>query len=451
LCYFFYFSDDKQTLKKSNKLGDLMEVNSNTEVISNTKIATKQKTFEKGSGCLSMLKNKGWNLLAEEVSFPIAVINENYLLNNAKWMQEFSDKSAVKLAPHGKTSMAPYLFKVQLEHGCWGISLATVPQVINASQHGIQRIILANQLVGNYHMKLIGDLLSTTELEFYCFVDSLENIHALGEYFSARNIRLNILIEIGVPGGRCGWRDAENITLVLNAIELHPNLCLCGISFYEGVIHGEAAEDKIKVFISNIAALISNIHKEKRFDSTDIIVTGAGSAWYDVVAKELVSNNTMQDINYTAIIRPGCYLIHDKGIYQTAQNNVISRSQLACDISGDLISSLELWAYVHSVPETGLAVIGLGKRDVAFDAGLPTPEYLYRPGTPKPIKIGESCQVIHIMDQHCMMKFDKNTSPRPGDLICFSSSHPCLTIDKWRHIGLIDDDFIVKRTIETFF
>ena len=112
---------------------------------------------------LNTLTNKGWNLLAEEVSFPIAVINEKYLLNNAKWMQEFSDKSFVKLAPHGKTSMAPDLFKVQLEQGCWGISLATVPQVINASQHGISRIILANQLVGLHHMQLIADLLSTTD------------------------------------------------------------------------------------------------------------------------------------------------------------------------------------------------------------------------------------------------------------------------------------------------
>ena len=428
-----------------------MPVSKNSEINGKNKKATKHKTFEKGSGCLQALENKGWNLLNEEVSFPIAVINENHLVNNAKLMQEFSDRSTVKLAPHGKTSMAPDLFKVQLDHGCWGISLAAVPQVINASQHGIHRIILANQLVGKYHMKLIADLLSTQEIEFYCFVDSLQNIHALGKYFSARNIRLNILIEVGVSEGRCGWRDTDNIARLLDVIEQYASLRLCGISFYEGVIHGEEAEHKIINFVSDICSLLCKIHRENKFDSKDIIVTGAGSAWYDIVAKELMSHNSIQDIDYTAIIRPGCYLIHDTGIYQDAQNNVINRSQLACDISGELISSLELWAYVHSVPEPGLAVIGLGKRDVAFDSGLPTPEYLYRPGTPKPIKMGESCQVINIMDQHCMMKFCDNSSPQPGDLICFSSSHPCLTMDKWRHIGLIDDNYIVKQTIETFF
>lgn len=411
--------------------------------------------FEKGSGCLTKLASKGWNLLAEEVSFPIAVIHEQGLLNNAKWMQSFSDKSSVKLAPHGKTSMAPALFKMQLDQGCWGISLATVPQVINAVTHGVQRIIMANQLVGTYHMALIADLLSTTDIEFYCFVDSVENAHALGHYFSAQDLSLNVLVEVGVEDGRCGWRDTENIEVLLDAIKEQRALKLCGLSFYEGVIHGPEAEQKIISFINSLDTVITKMCHENRLSNKDIIITGAGSAWYDVVAKKLLSKqatvNNTHNINYIPVIRPGCYLIHDTGIYEAAQNEVIKRSELACDIAGDLISSLELWAYVHSVPEAGLSIIGLGKRDVAFDAGLPKPEYIFRPGTEKPIKVTQDCQVIKIMDQHCMMTFCENTSLLPGDLVCFSSSHPCLTMDKWRHVGIVDDNFTVHKTIETFF
>ena len=64
----------------------------------------KQGAYEKGCGCLITLEDKGWDLLAEEVSFPIAVIKETSLLNNAKWMQKFSDSSDVKLAPHATHS-----------------------------------------------------------------------------------------------------------------------------------------------------------------------------------------------------------------------------------------------------------------------------------------------------------------------------------------------------------
>ena len=109
------------------------------------------QVIEKGSGVLNQLQITGWNILAEEVSFPVAVLNEKVLEKNAQWMQTFSDIAKVKLAPHGKTTMAPELFKLQQQMGCWGISLATVPQVITAYQHGIKRIILANQLIGRHH------------------------------------------------------------------------------------------------------------------------------------------------------------------------------------------------------------------------------------------------------------------------------------------------------------
>ena len=299
--------------------------------------------------------------------------------------------------------MAPDLFKLQIEQGCWGISLATIPQVITAHEQGVKRIILANQLIGAYHFELIADLLSQDSLYFYCFVDSIENIHSLGRYFSQRKISLNILLEIGVEGGRCGCRDFGDINTFVEAIAQYDVLRFSGISFYEGVIHGDNAAEEVETFVNNVSVLTNQLAKDKAFYSDEVIITGAGSAWYDVVAKQFIANLD-ENINFTAIIRPGCYLIHDTGIYQEAQQEVLERSQLACDISGELTSSLELWAYVHSVPEDGLAIIGLGKRDVAFDAGLPTPQLYYRPGNETPISVNDKWQVSQIMDQHCMLK-----------------------------------------------
>ena len=409
-----------------------------------------QKVMEKGSGSTEQLSSRGWHILSEEVSFPAAVIKEDALRNNANWMQKFSEHANVHLAPHGKTTMMPALFKLQLAHGAWGISLATVPQVVNAYRHGIKRIILANQLVGAYHFELIADMLAQGDLDFYCFVDSIDNIKSLGQYFDRRNISLKLLLEIGVEGGRCGWRDTQNISPLIEAIKEYESLSLAGISFYEGVIHGSDALNTVETFVRDVSALTNQLAKEALLSEDEFIVTGAGSAWYDVVAKQFIANLD-KDINITAIIRPGCYLIHDTGIYQQAQQTIVNRSQLACDISGELISNLELWAYVHSTPESGLAIVGLGKRDVAFDAGLPMPEYIYRPGNTQPTKVDEQWQVIQIMDQHCMVKVPENASIKAGDLMCFSSSHPCLTLDKWRQVGLIDKNYVIRQTIETYF
>src|SRR5690606_23056852 len=116
------------------------------------------------------------------VSLPIAVLNESALQNNLEWMMHYTRQTGVKLAPHGKTTMAPELFLAQQQAGCWAMSLATAPQVAVASQAGIQRVIMANQLVGLRNMQIIAQLIEQSDLEFYCFVDSYANAEALNRY-----------------------------------------------------------------------------------------------------------------------------------------------------------------------------------------------------------------------------------------------------------------------------
>jgi hypothetical protein len=70
-----------------------------------------------------------WNLLREDLSLPTAVLYQEKILHNLHWMQQFITAYGVKLAPHGKTTMAPKLFDLQLQNGAWGITLATAHQV----------------------------------------------------------------------------------------------------------------------------------------------------------------------------------------------------------------------------------------------------------------------------------------------------------------------------------
>ena len=67
----------------------------------------------------------GWNLLREDLSLPCAVLYEDRLQHNLAWMQRFIAAYGLKLAPHGKTTMAPKLFTRQLAGGAWGITLVS--------------------------------------------------------------------------------------------------------------------------------------------------------------------------------------------------------------------------------------------------------------------------------------------------------------------------------------
>eukprot|EP00487_Bulimina_marginata_P010127 TRINITY_DN4905_c0_g1_i3.p1 TRINITY_DN4905_c0_g1~~TRINITY_DN4905_c0_g1_i3.p1 ORF type:complete len:133 (-),score=26.98 TRINITY_DN4905_c0_g1_i3:106-504(-) len=126
----------------------------------------------KGSGCIKQLQQTGWDILKEQVSLPVAVIKQDKIKKNAKWMADFTAKHNMLLAPHGKTTMSTDLFKMQLDAGAWGMTLATVPQVISAFEAGIKRVIMANQLVGKFHFDQIGKWLESSAIEFLLFLQT---------------------------------------------------------------------------------------------------------------------------------------------------------------------------------------------------------------------------------------------------------------------------------------
>ena len=93
---------------------------------------------------------------------------------------------------------------------------------------------------------------------------------------------------------------------------------------------------------------------------------------------------------------------------------LIARDPIACDLAGDLTSALELMAMVQSVPEADRAVVNFGKRDCAFDAGLPQPIAHYRNGQELALR-AESIVSTGIMDQHCMLRLAPGSDVQVGE------------------------------------
>ena len=50
-----------------------------------------------------------------------------------------------------------------------------------------------------------------------------------------------------------------------------------------------------------------------------------------------------------------------------------------------------------------------------------------------------------------MLKLTPESDVKVGDILVFSTSHPCLTFDKWKALLLIDDSYNVLETLETAF
>lgn len=389
----------------------------------------------------------GWNLLREDLSLPAAVLYRDKINHNLKWMQRFIDAYGVNLAPHGKTTMAPRLFQMQLGGGAWGVTLATSHQTMVAHAHGVKRVLMANELVGRPNMRIIADLLADPEFDFYCLVDSPEGVDQLGAFFGERRLRLNVLVELGVMGGRCGVRDDTQLQAVLNALDRGKGtIRLCGVELYEGVLKDEP---DIRAFMQRACEVTKRLLSQQKFARTPAMISGAGSAWYDVVAEEFTTAKFGDAVQI--ILRPGCYLTHDVGNYETQQKRILASNPIAREMRSGLVPALHIWAYVQSIPEPELAVVTMGRRDAAFDSGLPTPALHYRPGNVEPAPTPAHWETTKLMDQHGYVKIAPGDDLRVGDMIGFNISHPCLTFDKWRVLPIVNENFDVVDVVKTYF
>lgn len=401
---------------------------------------------------LGDLASTRWGLFTGDLDTPVALLKKSTMAENAKWMNAFLKATGASLCPHGKTTMAPQLFHQQLKDGAWGMTLATPQQVQVALDFGIQRIILANEVVSDAAiswLRRIND--DTPDLELWTLVDSLEGVARLAGHPGKRP--LNLLLEIGVPGGRCGVREKENALEIARAIKACPSLKLCGIEAFEGIIiTKDSASDltRIDAWLDFMGDLAIQCSSEGLFEGAEVLLTAGGSAYFDRVAARF--NAVELDQPKRVMLRSGCYITLDAGHYKRLVQKLEGRLPEESKVEGHLQGALEVWGRVLSRPEKGLALLDFGKRDAGYDIELPKPIYWARPGEHnRPQKAGEDWTISALHDQHACLKLPEDAELAIGDLVGCAISHPCTTFDKWQLMYVVDDNYRVLEGIRTFF
>jgi D-serine dehydratase len=395
---------------------------------------------------------QGWNVLHGDTSFPVALLKTSALRHNLDWMRAFCERYGVLLAPHGKTTMSPQLFGAQLANGAWGITLANAVQVQVAHRFGVRRVLIANQLVARSDVRAVLELLHD-DPDFECFVlaDSLAGVARLAEEVAAHPLArpLPVLVELGLSGKRAGCRTLDEAMTVARAIERAPGLLLAGFEGYEGLLDQSAA---VEEFVDKLGALVLEADDEGLFGTPDILITAGGSGFFDLVARGFRKLHGLSR-PLKPVLRSGCYLTSDHGMYQVQLRNLDQREGVA---PGEgLRAALEVWSVVQSRPEPGLAILTMGKRDASHDAGLPVPLFSHRPGPGTPRALPAGCEIVKMNDQHAYLRLPEGDAIRDaltvGDLVGCGISHPCTTFDRWPLLLAVDDDYAVRGALNTFF
>ena len=400
---------------------------------------------------------QGWNFLRGDLPLPVALLKASALSHNSRWMRRFLDRFGVAICPHGKTTMAPQLFARQLADGAWGITVATVQQLRVCRRFGVQRVVLANQLVGRQAIReVLGELRADPAFWFACLVDSQESVEQLAAEASTfgQGRPLQVLLEGGYAGGRTGCRSVEQALAVARAAAAAPELALIGIEGFEGLIARPTPAETaatVEAFLTSLVEVAKACAAEDLFaPDKKILLSAGGSAFFDQVAKAFRAAGLEREVE--VVLRSGCYLTHDSKMYRQFFDQMRNRTPETGALGDGLQAALELWASVQSTPEPGLAIATLGKRDVSFDVDMPVPEQWFRPGIhERPQALGAGFDVAGLNDQHAYVRLPDDSPLRVGDLLSFGISHPCTTFDKWQLLYVVDDDYRVIEGVRTFF
>ncbi|WP_112469220.1 amino acid deaminase [Streptomyces triticisoli] len=390
------------------------------------------------------------NLFTGGFTTPVLALSAERLEHNLKLMETYAARHGLAFAPHGKTSMAPQLFQRQIEHGAWGITLATPHQVWVARAFGIRRIFLANELVDPAALRrLAAELAADPAFRFVCYVDSVRGVELMDAALKGAGGRaVDVVVELGAgEGARTGVRTEAECTAVADAVAATDTLRLVGVAGYEGEVP-RADQERVRAWLRRLVALAVDFDKAGRFaraeeaeETEEIVVSAGGSAWFDAVA-DVFAEIPELSLPVLKLLRSGAYVSHDDGHYReiTPFNRVPEE--------GALEPAFRLWAQVVSRPSPDQAFVNAGKRDAAYDLHLPFAQVVRRDGVERP---ATGVRVTKLSDQHAWLSTGPGADLEVGDWIGLGLSHPCTSFDKWPLIPVAEADGTVVDYVRTFF
>lgn len=397
-----------------------------------------------------------WRPQDGRMALPLLSLAFDMFEANATTILDHLADSGTLIAPHARTPMSVSLARWLVEAGAWGATVSDARQTSVMLEGGILRLLLAGPVGGPAGARRLASLLwHHPSAEVHVLVDSAGSLDALATAWRAQMGRgagmpgLGLMVELG--GAATGVRtDAAADALVAQILDLPPDLGLrlTGIAACEDTATpagppGDAG--RVDALIDRVGELHARV-RQRLGPSAALILSAGGSAWFDRVLARLgpVAHG---DGRTRLMLRSGAVFFGDNGACQRGLAQMVARGT---PMAGRIGSALRVWAEVVSLPEPGLAVLGLGLRDVATDQGLPVPLRLWRDG----LDLGpaQALSVAHLTDQQALAGIGPEAPPlRIGDVVEFGLSHPCTNFDRHRLIWVLGDRHEVIAVLQTDF
>ncbi len=330
----------------------------------------------------------------------------------------------VELSPHIKTTMTRPIVERQLRAGAWGVTVATVRQASLALEWGTRRILIANEVIHLPDLEQLRAWLDADPtLELYLLVDSTAGLSLAGTAMRGAVNPLRVLVDVGTPGGRTGVRAVSAAVDLARECEHTPGIALAGVAGYEGVRPNRRDADVVAQVDEHCRETVAAFRAVSPWIRAERPVFSMGGSAFPDRVVDAIADLPDRGGRLIPVLRSGCYVTHDHGTYAEVS-----------PVPG-LRAALTVRAVVLSAPEPGRIVVGAGKRELPYDAGLPVlVSATDSRGVPREAARATATQIY---DHHLVLADAEGLDV--GDVVDLGISHPCSAFDRWPDITVVED------------
>lgn len=298
----------------------------------------------------------------DEIMTPALVADLDAVEFNLRTMAEFFEGKPAKLRPHFKNHRVLQLADRQLAAGAAGLTCATLREAEILAGHGVEDILIANELVGEEKARKLAELASLPSVKsIKVAIDSRKGASDLAR--AARNKtgsqgKLAALIDIDIGLGRCGVAPGgPALELARHAAE--EGLAIEGVMGYDGHLQAQPpSAERDEVVRRGSQALVDSAGLIR---AAGILAPGALAPMVAPIVAPIVSTGGTGTY-YVSGAYPGVTEIQ-AGSYLLMDTQYVTRGSV-------FHPSLTVLATVVSTRGSSHAVIDCGVKSISGERGL---------------------------------------------------------------------------------
>ncbi|HEY0121200.1 MAG TPA: DSD1 family PLP-dependent enzyme [Rhizobium sp.] len=282
-----------------------------------------------------------------DVDTPALIIDLDAMESNLDRMAAFCRTSGLKLRAHAKTHKSPVIAHWQIERGAVGQCVQKTGEAEVLAWGGVQDILVSNEVVSARKLARLAALSRMSNIAVCA--DNAAVIDQIEAAAEANGMRMTVLVEIDVSGGRCGVETGEPAAALAAHIANSRHLIFGGLqSYHGGAQHLRTEGERSDAIAQTVLRTADTIEAIRKRGLECAIVGGAGTGTFAHEAASGVYNE----------LQAGSYLFMDADY---------ARNRPAPDFQ----QSLFVLSTVMSAARNGIAVLDCGHKGVAVDSGLP--------------------------------------------------------------------------------